>query len=801
MTRQIIKRTTAFVAAVILINTIPGFAYSAGLGGNDMYADAVYLICETDISPLQATIPYLNYSYTGSEITPIPTLKYNGVELTEGTDYLVSYSNNVDIGEGSAVVTLRGIGSYKGTTASYFNITQRNISECNISGIGEEHFTGKPVCPLPTVQYGSCTFEKDVDYTLTYSENTKCGTGYVTIKGRKRLKGSKTVKFKIRNWDVTKDFGAVPNDNGDDYTAFCKALAKAKTMPEGEQLVLEVPAGKYHISKTLGIYSNTKLLLDKKAEIINCSDNKTLLAVMGSNGNSDGFTGYTEAHDITIEGGIWNGNGEEKTIAKGIMVFRNSKNITIKNTVFKKVYGSHYLICDGISGLKVTGTVFKDYVPYTGSWKNYDFTKYTTDAKSRKSFIGAVEAVHIDFAEDETPCRDVEVSGCTFDGVPAGVGTHHINSKKGKNIFVHDNVFKNIWFSCVHASSFNNVKVYNNTATNSGLLFRSEDSESEVYDNTFTGLKKLDPARYNDDDVMYGVLSMKNSKLTLRRNILKNIPGSGLLIMNNGSLETNISDNIISGCTLNGMYIDSAAVTLRYNNISDCKRNGISANNAKIDCQKNNILSCGASYAYLSGSCSDSIVGNNGISRGAVFGGTLGKAVKAETNKPTISKFKITIPYSSYTYTGKAIKPNVTVKNGSTKMSTEAYKVTYQNNTKIGTATIIIEGKGRYRGFVKKTFVIKPKPGNLKLTASEGAFKAYWPENKQASGYTVTYSKDKNFKKDVYSYTVKKSSKTSVNFSSKPKSGETWYVKYRAYIEVDGKKYGNYSEVKSIKVK
>lgn len=801
MKRKIIKHFTAFTAAIISVSSLPGFANTVGLGFNDMIADAEVLICETDISQLRATIPYLNYSYTGEEIRPIPTLKFNGVKLTEGRDYLVDYSNNVNIGSQSAVITLTGIGVYKGTTSRVFNITKRDISNCVITGISEQHYTGKPIKPEPVIRTGGCTFIKGTDYTLSYSDNTECGTGYVTVTGKNRLTGTLKIPFRIRNWNVVEDFGAAPNDNCDDYDAFSKALALARTMPEGEKLVVEVPAGKYHLSKTIGIYSNTRLVLDKKAEIINCTDNKTTLTVMGNNGKASGFKSYTEAHDITIEGGTWNGNGEQKTIAKGIMVFRNSKNITIKNCTFKKVYGSHYLICDGISGLKVSGVTFKDYVPYTGDWRNYDFTKGTTNVKQRKSYIGAVEAVHIDFAEDATPCCDVEVWNCTFNGVPAGVGTHHINSKKGKNIFVHDNTFKDIWFSCFHASSFTNVKMYNNRATNSGLLFRSEDSESEVYDNTFTGFKKLDPARYNSDDIMYGVLSMTNSQLTLRSNTLKNIPGSGLLIMNNGSKVTKITDNEISSCTMNGMYIDNAVAELSYNNILNCGRNGISVKNANVDCQKNNFISCKASYAYLLGACYNSVVGNNGISKGSVYSGIPAKAVSTETNKLTISNFKVSVPYESYTYTGKAIKPKITLRSGSVTIPATTYKVTYQNNIKVGTATILIEGQGRYRGFIKKTFIIKPAPGTLKLTASEGAFKASWPEDKQASGYMITYSKDKNFKTGVYSFTVNKSTKTSVNFSSKPKSGETWYVKYRAFTEVNGKTYGNYSAVKSIKVK
>ena len=78
-------------------------------------------------------------------------------------------------------------------------------------------------------------------------------------------------------------------------------------------------------------------------------------------------------------------------------------------------------------------------------------------AEQRKNNIGAVEAVHIDFASDGTPCKNVVVTGCTFDDLPAGIGTHHINPARGDNIRIYGNTFKNIWFSCVHGSSFRDM--------------------------------------------------------------------------------------------------------------------------------------------------------------------------------------------------------------------------------------------------------------------------------------------------------------------------------------------------------
>ena len=69
------------------------------------------------------------------------------------------------------------------------------------------------------------------------------------------------------------------------------------------------------------------------------------------------------------------------------------------------------------------------------------------------------------------------------------------------------------------------------------------------------------------------------------------------------------------------------------------------------------------------------------------------------------------------TYTGKAIKPNVTVKvDGKTLKKDTDYTVSYKNNTKVGTATVTITGKNGYFGTIKKTFKIAKSISKAKVT-------------------------------------------------------------------------------------
>ena len=78
------------------------------------------------------------------------------------------------------------------------------------------------------------------------------------------------------------------------------------------------------------------------------------------------------------------------------------------------------------------------------------------------------------------------------------------------------------------------------------------------------------------------------------------------------------------------------------------------------------------------------------------------KIVKRDISKLTIGTI------GNQNYTGKAIKPAVSIKNGSVALKQDTdYTLSYKNNKKKGTATVTITGKGNYIGSVTKNFVIK----------------------------------------------------------------------------------------------
>ena len=147
------------------------------------------------------------------------------------------------------------------------------------------------------------------------------------------------------------------------------------------------------------------------------------------------------------------------------------------------------------------------------------------------------------------------------------------------------------------------------------------------------------------------------------------------------------------------------------------------------------------------------------------------------------------VKVANATYTGKALKPAVSVASG------VDYTVAYKNNTAVGKASAVVTGTGNYTGTITKNFIVKPakesitslKAGKKQITvAYKAQTGAKYRVICKASGLKAIGTNTTATKKTV----------------KKLKSGKTYQVKVRAYKAVDGKTYyGTYSAVKKVKVK
>ena len=177
--------------------------------------------------------------YTGSEIRPNVTVTVNNTTLRLNTDYTVSYTNNRNIG--TATVTVTGRGNYTGSQKAYFKIVAKDLANATVSSIDTQRYTGGAICPNVTVKIGTVVLQKNVDYTLTYSNNTEPGTASITISGKGTFTGTKVLTFKIAEASLSSAEVTVSDKtyNGDELMPEVEVSLNGEILEQDEDYEVE----------------------------------------------------------------------------------------------------------------------------------------------------------------------------------------------------------------------------------------------------------------------------------------------------------------------------------------------------------------------------------------------------------------------------------------------------------------------------------------------------------------------------------------------------------------------------------
>ena len=152
------------------------------------------------------TLNPTNYVYNGTARTPAATVKVGDVTLTPGTDYVVTYENNVGRSGANttAVAVITGRGLYDGT------VVRKPFTIAGLAAIGSAAvalnpgqyvYDGDPKTPDTTVTLGGVALVRDQDYTVTYGNNVggpnANATAVATIRGIGAFAGTKQATFTI----------------------------------------------------------------------------------------------------------------------------------------------------------------------------------------------------------------------------------------------------------------------------------------------------------------------------------------------------------------------------------------------------------------------------------------------------------------------------------------------------------------------------------------------------------------------------------------------------------------------------
>ncbi len=159
-----------------------------------------FSICN-DIAQATVTQVPNSQTYTKGAITPEPVLSIGSKRLAKGTDYTVKWTNDVNVGTASIVIT--GSGKYAGTKTVSYKIIAKSIARCTVGAISDVNYNGKAHTPAVVVKDGSKILAKGTDYTVTYSSNKKIGTATITVTGKGNYSGTSSVKFHIVSASIT----------------------------------------------------------------------------------------------------------------------------------------------------------------------------------------------------------------------------------------------------------------------------------------------------------------------------------------------------------------------------------------------------------------------------------------------------------------------------------------------------------------------------------------------------------------------------------------------------------------------
>lgn len=331
-------------------------------------ATAEFSITSANIENAEVTLYPDTVVYDGSEQKPTVTVIWNGFTLTENTDYVVYYANNVNASDATVLGTVYvdGINNFKGRIEKEFEITNALITEVQVKQQGTLTYNGQKLTPVVTTNaktVGGCPV------TFTYS--TLPYDTYGTMPGFTNA-GTYTVYFKASaqnhndyygSFDVTIEKKAVTvtaNDASKTYGDSNPALTYTNTALVGQD-TLDIT-----VTRASGENANTYTIAASQAEGAN--PNYEITFKTGT------FTIHKATLTVTVE---------DKTATYGDAV----PNYTVKYEGFKN--GDDKDDLDGALAFECGYAQFSDKGEYTIKASGYTSGNYTISYVDGKLTVNA----------------------------------------------------------------------------------------------------------------------------------------------------------------------------------------------------------------------------------------------------------------------------------------------------------------------------------------------------------------------------------------------------------------------------
>lgn len=287
------------------------------------------------------------------------------------------------------------------------------------------------------------------------------------------------------------DYGVT---NGDDIgTVFDNATKQADDDKTDTVYRIVIPAGTYY-GNNMHIYSDMIIDMTSGATIKN-NGTATMFrysTISYFTNDGKGINGYDAGGNVTFIGGTIDGDAQESAILK----FGHLSGVTIKNVTMKNVKKKHYIEFSASENVTIENCKFLDYA---GSWGgNGNVEAIQIDACINEHFTGFSpdfkKEAYKDYIQDETICRNISITNCTFKNLKRGVGSHSgVATSFFENITITNNTFENIEGYAINATNYKNCTISGNVIKNagSGIMFRTMDgAHSNFYEPRAKSYKK-----------------------------------------------------------------------------------------------------------------------------------------------------------------------------------------------------------------------------------------------------------------------------------------------------------------------
>lgn len=268
------------------------------------------------------------------------------------------------------------------------------------------------------------------------------------------------------------------------FSDFRQALLNAKDKGTANHIYKIHITKDLRINQSVGIYSNTMIVVDKNVKIIRnlpAGNDGTTFRV-GKPGSS--ASGYYY-RNITIQGGIWDGNVRRKDTGFCTFKVNHSQNVKFLNMTIQNDLEGHMIEAGAVNGLTISRVNFKNHKCYFKAHKNKN--DYYEHEEALQLDVNLYETTAIG-KYDKYQNKNVTVDRCNFTNLGRGIGSHNsIDGCYFTNMKFTNNTFKNIKSYAIGAINYRNSKIQNNKILNcgSGILFVNSKPNYTGYTGTY----------------------------------------------------------------------------------------------------------------------------------------------------------------------------------------------------------------------------------------------------------------------------------------------------------------------------